>query len=328
METLSFWSFERWFLAMDMMMDIILHAGRSAIELSLFVLLPVMVVMLALMRLLEARGVLDIVVARLAPLLKPFGLTGLGVFAALQINFVSFAAPVATLAMMEGRGTSDRHLAATLAMVLAMAQANTVFPLLAMGLHFAPVLAMSLLGGLVAAAATYWGFGRSLSSEEHLLDDLPHHAQPAEGPKGVLDVINRAGAEAFKIAIGAIPMLVLSLVAVTALQRLGVIDWITDAVAPTLARLSIDRAYVLPTITKYLAGGTAMLGVIDDMLRHGQAGAALLNGGAGFLIHPLDVPGVAVLISAGRRVARVWRPAALGAVAGILIRVLGHGLVS
>src|SRR5574340_459363 len=88
---------------MELLTDIILRAGRSAVELALFVLLPIMIVMLALMRLLEARGVLDKVVARLAPLLAPAGLTGLGVFAALQINFVSFAAPVATLAMMEQR---------------------------------------------------------------------------------------------------------------------------------------------------------------------------------------------------------------------------------
>jgi len=94
---------------MDQLTRIILEAGRSAVELSLFVLLPIMVVMLSLMRLLEARGVLDWVVARLAPLLRPLGLTGLGVFAALQINLVSFAAPVATLTMMEGRGASDRH---------------------------------------------------------------------------------------------------------------------------------------------------------------------------------------------------------------------------
>jgi hypothetical protein len=37
-----------------------------------------------------------------------------------KINFVSFAAPIATLAMMEQRGASDRHLAATLAMVFAI----------------------------------------------------------------------------------------------------------------------------------------------------------------------------------------------------------------
>ena len=88
---------------MEIFIEIILKAGRSAVELALFVLLPVMVVMLSLMRLLEARGVLDWVVVRLAPLLKPFGLTGLGVFAALQINFVSFAAPIATLAIWRQR---------------------------------------------------------------------------------------------------------------------------------------------------------------------------------------------------------------------------------
>ena len=56
-------------MPMDILIDIILKAGRSAVELSLFVLLPVMVVMLSLMRLLEARGALDWCVARLAPLL-------------------------------------------------------------------------------------------------------------------------------------------------------------------------------------------------------------------------------------------------------------------
>jgi spore maturation protein SpmB len=219
-------------MPMDILIDIILKAGRSAVELSLFVLLPVMVVMLSLMRLLEARGALDWSVARLAPLLRPFGLTGLGVFAALQINFVSFAAPLATLTMMEQRGTSDRHLAATLAMVFAMAQANCVFPMLTMGLRFGPTLVLSLLGGLAAAAATYYLFGRRLSAAEATLDETLHHPV-ADSAKGVLDVINRAGAEAFKIAVGAIPMLVLSLVAVTALKRFGAIDLITEALTPS-----------------------------------------------------------------------------------------------
>ncbi len=52
---------------MDILIDIILQAGRAAVELALFVLLPVMVVMLSLMRLLEARGALDCLVALLAP---------------------------------------------------------------------------------------------------------------------------------------------------------------------------------------------------------------------------------------------------------------------
>lgn len=311
---------------MEILIDVILRAGRSAVELSLFVLLPIMVVMLSLMRLLEARGALDWLVARLAPAFKPFGLTGLGVFAALQINFVSFAAPVATLTMMEQRGTSNRHLAATLAMVMAMSQANALFPMGAMGLAIGKTLMFSLLGGLVAAAATYYGFGRRLSAEEHLTDDTPHHPV-ADTAKGFLDVINRAGAEAFRIAVGAIPMLVLSLVAVMALRTVGAVDALTQALAPLLHQFNIDTAIVLPVFTKYLAGGTAMMGVVGEMLRDHHFTVAALNGSAGFLINPLDVPGVAVLISAGSRVAAVWRTAALGACVGIAVRALGHGLL-
>jgi spore maturation protein SpmB len=312
---------------MEILIDVILKAGRSAVELSLFILLPVMVVMLSLMRLLEAKGVLDWLVAKLAPALKPFGLTGLGVFAALQINFVSFAAPVATLTMMDQRGASDRHLAATLAMVMAMAQANVVFPMTAMGLQFASTLLFSLLGGLVAAAATYYGFGRRLSAEEKLVDETLHHPL-AENAKGVLDVINRAGAEAFKIAVGAIPMLVLSLTVIMGLRAGGAIDALTQALSPLMGLLQLDTALILPTLTKFLAGGTAMMGVMDEMLRKGQISTLLLNQSAGFLISPLDIPGIAVLISASRRVAGVWRPAALGACAGILIRTLGHAGLS
>jgi spore maturation protein SpmB len=303
--------------------DIILSAGRSAVELSLFILLPVMVVMLSLMRLLEARGALDWLVARLAPVLKPVGLTGLGVFAALQISFVSFAAPMATLSMMEQRGASDRHLAATLSMVFAMAQANAALPMTTMGLHLGTTLLLSLAGGLLAAALTFHVFGRHLSTEETLLDDTLRHPL-AESAKGILDVINRAGAEAFKIAIGAIPMLVLSLVVVTALRSLGAIDALTRLLAPALAAAAIDSALILPTLTKYLAGGTAMLGVMDEMRRSGQASVDFLNASAGFLISPFDIPGVAVLISAGRRVATVWKPAALGACIGIGLRTVGH----
>jgi len=312
---------------MDLLTDIILRAGRSAIELSLFVLLPVMVVMLSLMRLLEAKGVLDWLVARVAPLLRPAGLTGLGVFAALQINFVSFAAPVATLTMMESRGASDRHLAATLAMVMAMAQANVTFPMAAMGLQFGLTLLLSVVGGLVAAAATYHCFGRRLSTAEGTVDETLHH-QVADSAKGVLDVINRAGAEAFKIAVGAIPMLVLALVAVMALRATGAIDALKDLLTPLLALLGIDPALILLSLTKYIAGGTAMMGVMDEMLKSGTTTIATLNHSAGFLTHPLDVAGVAIMMSAGPRVAAVWKPAALGAVVGIVVRTAGHVLLT
>jgi hypothetical protein len=37
---------------------------------------------------------------------------------------------------------------------------------------------------------------------------------------------------------------------------------------------------------------------------------------------------VAVLISAGKRIAAVWKPAALGACIGIAVRTAGHIVVS
>lgn len=311
---------------MNLMTDVILPAGRSAVELSLFLLLPVMVVMLTLMRLLEAWGVLDRMVIRLVPLLRPFGLTGLGVFAALQITLVSFAAPVATLAVMEKRGTSDRHLAAAFAMVLAMAQANAVFPMVAMGLRPGPVILLSLVGGLVAAAMSYHVFGRHLSAEEHLVDDTPAH--PAAESRGILDIINHAGAEAFRIAIGAIPLLVLSLVVVKAAEHAGVVDALTVLLQPLLDAGGVDKALILLVFTKIFAGGTAMMGVVGEQLSQGHPIPQLVNAAAGFLINPLDFPGVAIFMGAGRRVAQVWKPAVAAAVVGILLRTVGHILLN
>ncbi|MGX4644413.1 hypothetical protein [Massilia sp. SYSU DXS3249] len=205
------------------LVDIAFKAGRSAVELALFVLLPVMVVMLFTMRLLESRGIMDWFVTRLAPILKPAGLTGLSVMAALQINFVGFAGPVATLAVMDRRGVSERHLAATLGMVMAMAQANVVFPAASMGLRVGSTLLFSLIGGLVASIAAYYVFGRDLPTIEAAAGPLP--ALPGtETGSGILDIINRSGGEAFKIAVSVIPMLVLSLVIIAILQYFSVLS--------------------------------------------------------------------------------------------------------
>ena len=48
---------------------------------------------------------------------------------------------------------------------------------------------------------------------------------------------------------------------------------------------------------------------------------------AGLVINPLDLVGVAVLISAGPRVASVARPAILGAIIGILVRTVLHFVI-
>ena len=65
-------------------------------------------------------------------------------------------------------------------------------------------------------------------------------------------------------------------------------------------------------------------GMIDDMVRQHHLSASVLNQSAGFLIHPFDLPGFAILISAGRRVAAVWKPAFWGACVGIVLRAILH----
>ena len=92
---------------------------------------------------------------------------------------------------------------------------------------------------------------------------------------------------------------------------------------PELERLAFEKETV-----GFFLTGHPLEGVMDDMRRTGQVSVELLNASAGFLISPFDLPGVAVLISAGRRVAAVWKPAALGACIGILLRTLGHALVA
>jgi spore maturation protein SpmB len=276
---------------------IILHAGRAGVELALFVLLPVMIVMLSAMRLLEAKGLLDRLVNLVTPLLKPFGLPGLGVFAMIQVLFVSFAAPMATLAMMDKGGSPRRHIAATLAMVLGMAQANVVFPMAALGLNAPVTIGVSALCGLIGAALTYHIFARNLPDRD---DDNPmvvKHKE-ADGPKGVLDVINKAGAEALKITLGAIPMLVLALVFVAIMREGGVMAFLEQILTPVLDFLNLPGSVILATISKYIAGGTAMMGVTKEFLDQGQMSVSELNRLAGFLIHPYDVAGIAVLISA------------------------------
>jgi hypothetical protein len=104
-----------------------------------------MVLMMIVMRALEASGALDKIVAILTPVVRPFGLTGLGVLAMIQVSFVSFVAPITTLALMEDRVLSARS---GFAAVLAMAPANALFPLAIFGLHPAITLGLSAIGGL------------------------------------------------------------------------------------------------------------------------------------------------------------------------------------
>lgn len=244
----------------------------------------------------------------------------------LQLLLVSFAAPLATLTIMEKDGTSRRRIAATLAMLLAMSQANAVFPLVAVGLNLGVIMATSLIGGLAAAAATYYLFARSVGDEGQ--GETQFVAAPANDRKSsTLNLMVVGGQEAVQVILGAIPMFILAIFLVNVLKATGAIAGLETLLQPLFALIGFPAVAVLPIATKYLAGGTAMMGVTINLLKEGALSALELNRMAGFIINPCDLVGVAVLISAGVRSASVVRPAIAGAAVGILIRGLLHLII-
>ena len=310
---------------MTAILNILLQSGKAALELSLYILLPIMVIMMALMKLLEARGVLAFLARILTPILKPFGIPGIGVFAILQSLLISFAAPVATLAIMEKDGTSTRKIAATLAMVLTISQANVVFPLLTVGLKLWMVFLTSLIGGIVASTVTYYVFARSADSD--VRKPTEQIVIPDARRKGVLAVLVEGGQEGVQLALRSIPILVLTICLVNSLQAAGVISFLEWALSPLLNKMQLPGIAVLPIATKFLAGGTAMMGITINLVKEGAMTPLELNRMAGLVINPLDLVGVAVLVSAGPRVASVAKPAMLGAAVGILVRTILHFIV-
>ena len=305
--------------------EIIMNAGKSAVNVSLYTLLPIMVVMLAIMRFLEVRGILDRVVRLVAPLLRPFGLGGMSLFAVIQMNFVSFAAPIATLTMMDRRGESDRRMAATLAMSFAMGQANVFYPLIPQGLHWLPSIGISIMGGLIAGAATWHIFGRRLSSENFRTAAATHN--PGHKKQGLLAIINNAGADAIRLSAGAIPMLIISLAVVNMLQAAGLVTLLDKCLSPLLGAMGISSVFILPTLVKCMAGGTAYFGVASDLIAQGKFTATQLNASAGLLVQTLDLPGIGIFLGAGSRFVRLFRYVLPGALVGIAARTALHVLI-
>lgn len=311
---------------MQEIIQLILASGKSAIDLALYVLLPVMVLMMAFMKLAEAKGLLSFIARTLSPLLRIFGIPGAGVFAMVQLLLVSFAAPLATLTLMERDDTARRQIAATLAMIFTMSQANVVFPLVAVGLDLGAIVATSLAGGLAAATLTYYLFTRSLADEGHAATAPP--AGRAERPKTTaLNIMIVGGQEAIQIVLNSIPILVLAIFLVGVLKASGAISLLETLLAPLLGQVGLPGIAVLPIATKFLAGGTAMMGVVLNLLQEGTLSVSELNRIAGFIVNPLDIVGVAVLVSAGNRCASVVRPAIAGACAGLVIRGVLHLLM-
>ncbi|MEF3102619.1 nucleoside recognition family protein [Raoultella terrigena] len=302
--------------------SIIMSAGKSSVNVALYTLLPIMVVMLIIMKYLEVRGVLDVIVRWVAPLLKPFGLTGMSAFALIQMNFVSFAAPLATLSIMDKRGVSDRQMAATLAMVFAMGQGNVFYPLAPFGLHWMASIIISIVGGLCAAAATWYFTGRRLSTVENArAEALPNAEQNSQG---VISVINSAGSDAIRLALGAVPMLILSLTIVGLVQAAGLIDMLQRLLMPLLLWLHIPENFVLPALVKCVAGGTAYFGVISELLQQGKVTVSQINASAGLLIQTFDLPGIGIFLGVSSRFVRLFRFVAPGAMVGIAVRTLMH----
>ena len=311
---------------MEVFIKIVLLSGKSALDLALYVLLPVLVIMMALMKVVEAKGLLALVARTLKPLLKIFGIPGAGVFAILQLLLVSFAAPLATLTIMEKDGTARRRIAATLAMLFTMSQANAVFPLAVVGLNLGVIIGTSLVGGLVSAALTYYVFARSVGEEK--TDAADFVAVSDNGRKiSTLNLMISGGQEAVQVILGAIPMLILAIFVVNLLKATGAIAGLETLLKPLFGLVGFPAVAVLPIATKYLAGGTAMMGVTLNLLKEGAITVQELNRMAGFIINPCDIVGVAVLISAGARCASVVRPAIAGAVVGIGIRGILHLLI-
>lgn len=302
---------------------IIMSAGKSSVDVALYTLLPIMVVMLIIMKYLEVRGILDIIVRWLAPLLKPFGLTGMSAFALIQINFVSFAAPLATLAIMDKRGVSDRQMAATLAMVFAMGQGNVFYPLTPFGLHWLAAITISIVGGLCAAAVCWYATGRKLSIvESSRAEVLPESEQ---NNHGLIAVINSA--DAIRLALGAVPMLILSLTIVGLMQAAGVIEMLQRVLMPLLQWLHIPENFVLPALVKCVAGGTAYFGVISELAQQGKVTLSQINASAGLLIQTFDLPGIGIFLGVSSRFVRLFRFVAPAALIGIALRTVLHILV-
>lgn len=308
---------------MEELITIILASGKSGLDLALYVLLPVLVIMMALMKVLEARGVLALFARMVQPVLRLFGIPGAGAFAMVQLLLVSFAAPLATLSIMEKDGTSRRHIAATLAMIFTMSQANAVFPLVAVGLDLGMSMLTSIIGGLAASAVTYYVFTRSLR-EEPVESGHSLPSQSATRNTTTLGLMISGGQEAVQVIINAIPLLILSIFLVNVLKATGAIALLENALKPVFDLFGIPAVAVLAIATKYLAGGTAMIAVTANLLKEGGITPLDLNRMAGFMTNPCDIVGVAVLLSAGSRCSSVIRPAIAGAIVGIIIRGIMH----
>lgn len=307
---------------MEQIISVILDSGKSALDMALYMLLPIMVIMLAIMKLLDARGVLAWVSNLLAPISRLAGIPGIGIFAMIKLLFVSFAGPMAALTLMDKSSISKRYIASTLAMVFCMSQANTTFPLAAVGLNIPAILISSIIGGLIASSVTFYLITRHFKNDNE--NEITVVNKDKSAKQTTLEILNEGGQEGVKIVMNMIPMLILALFLVNVLKQIGAIEWISFFLAPALGLIGLPESTVLPIVTKFIAGGTAFIGVTVDLMNQGLISVQDLNRMAGFVINPLDILGVALYAALGKRVNSVIRYAVYGALAGVFLRGYIH----
>jgi len=306
---------------------LVLDTGKTVIHMAFYILLPIMVIMMALMRFLERNKVLFYSARLLSPLLFWFGLPGIGAFAMFQITLISFAAPLSTLSMIDkDEQIEKKRIAATLSMIFTMSQANSIFPLIPAGLNLWVTLATSVGGGLIAASATYYFFTRKEkhNPSDQIANEKPYHE---EKKPGNIEALLKGGQEGVELSLRSIPMWMIALLAVNFLKMIKVVDLLEKLLNPLFHFFKLPGVVILPLLTKFFAGGTAMMAVTLEMIEKGAMTAVHLNKIAGFMIHPFDIVGLAFYASAGKRTAFCMKPAVKGALIGILFRGIAHFLI-
>lgn len=302
---------------METFISLILESGKSAVHLAIYILLPIMVVMMAIMHTLEEKGVLTKLALIFSPVLGLFGIPGIGAFAILQIMFVSFGAPVATFHIMaKDDSFTDKQIAATFAATIVMSQANAVFPLGAVGLNLTVTYLSSVAGGLLAAFIAGLFYKNSAVTKA-----------PAVSPKSgkmILPLLFEGGEKGLHVVYKSLPALVLSILFVNILKHLNIIKLIEKITEPVFSMIGVSSVSVVPVITKFLAGGTAMMAVTIDLIEKGAMTAKDLNMLAGFMINPIDPVGIMVFLSVGLRFQKVLKPVLLASLTGVVARGIIH----
>jgi spore maturation protein SpmB len=124
-----------------------------------------------------------------------------------------------------------------------------------------------------------------------------------------------------------LPVILIAIFFVNIIKTIGIIDLISNILSPIFTQLGLSTYATLPIITKFLAGGTAMMGVTMDMINQGMMTANELNKLAGLIVNPFDPVGVAVLISAGQKTAGIIKPAIYGTICGIILKTILHLII-